>query len=368
MKIIPENLTLPPRTIFRNGSILDVLTECRIFGSRGVLVCGRSLDKSGTLSAILDSGKADDSICIWRHSGGEPTLNQLEDLLVAARGHGAEWILGIGGGSVMDLAKACAGLLESPLPAENYHNGEPLENSRIPFIAAPATAGTGSEATVVTVLTNTETGVKKSFRHQSHIARLVILDSGLLDGCPASVVAASGMDALTQAIEAYTSNGAAWISDQWALQGVELIANNLERVYAGERGDASSALLLGSYLAGLALSNARLGVVHGLAHPLGSRYHQPHGLVCAVCLPAAIRFNKNAMGKKYDILGEILNGDLLVCIENMIEQLAIKSPFKKLAIKDKDNVIKETLASGSTKANPRTVKAEDVECLLSEIF
>jgi len=368
MNTIPGNLILPPRTLCGAGLVRTILAECRAFGPRGILVCGRSLERNGTLSAILEEGKADEFICVWRHTGGEPALDQLEDLLTAARGHGAEWIAGVGGGSVMDLAKACAGLLEAPLPATRYHDGEPLENSRTPFIAAPTTAGTGSEATIVSVLTNAETGVKKSFRHSSHVARLVVLDSELLDSCPASVVATSGMDALTQAIESYTSNGATWFSDQLALKGVRLIARSLEAVHAGERGERAAELLIGSYLAGLALSNARLGVVHGLAHPLGSRYHQAHGLVCAVSLPAAIRFNREAMGRKYATLGEALGGDLLARVQELMDRLLIQSPFKDYSIKDKDAIIEETLASGSTKANPRSVTVEDVESLLAEIF
>ena len=125
---------------------------------------------------------------------------------------------------------------------------------------------------------------------------------------------------------------------------------------------------MGSYLAGLALSNARLGVVHGLAHPLGARFDVPHGLACAVCLPHAIEFNREAMGIKYTIMSETVGGDLLSATKRLMESFEIRSPFAGKTIADMDKVIEETLASGSTSANPRKVSATDVEYLLDRIF
>lgn len=368
MTHLPTDLMLPPRTLSGAGKASAILPESRAYGDRGMLVCGRSLDRNGRLAHILDAGEATPDISIWRHHGGEPTLEQLEELLSAARGHDARWIAAIGGGSVMDLAKACAGLLEAPLPAVDHHNGAPLETSHIPFIAAPTTAGTGSEATSVSVLTNAQTGVKKSIRHSSHLPSLVILDHELLDSCPAPVIAASGMDALTQAIEAYISKGASWMSDQFALEGVRLIARAIPNVYAGARGDIARELLLGSYLAGLALSNARLGVVHGLAHPLGARYKLPHGLVCAIALPLAIRFNRSAMGPKYSNLSDAMGGDLLKRVDVLMHEFHIESPFPHGEPPARKAIIAETLASGSTAANPRPVEANDVDQMLNELF
>ena len=127
-------------------------------------------------------------------------------------------------------------------------------------------------------------------------------------------------------------------------------------------------LLEGSYLAGLALSHARLGVVHGLAHPLGHRYHAPHGLVCGVCLPVAVEFNREAMGEKYDRLSEVLGEDLLDGTRGLLNRLRLESPFHGKPIRDRQGIIEETLVSGSTAANPRPVNAADVNDMLDELF
>jgi alcohol dehydrogenase class IV len=368
MSVIPNELLLPLRTISGAGSIDRLIPECLAFGSRGMIVYGRSLSRKGVLARILDTAPSDESVCIWRHPGGEPTLDQLEDLLTAARGHGADWIAGVGGGSVMDIAKAAAGLLEAQLSALDYHDGAELEASRIPFIAAPTTAGTGSESTTVSVLTNAALPVKRSIRHTSFMARCVILDPELLLGCPRHVIASAGMDAMTQAIEAFTSRHATALSDDFARRAVRMINESLPAVYRGEEGDALESLLQGSYLAGIALSNARLGIVHGLAHPLGARYHQPHGVVCSVCLLPALLFNRTAIGDKYNQLATDLGADPVVRIQSLVSELEIVSPFRGKALTDRNGIVQEVLASGSTAANPRDVTQSDVEALLRSLF
>jgi len=174
--------------------------------------------------------------------------------------------------------------------------------------------------------------------------------------------------ALTQAIESYISVGASWITDQFSLKGLSMIASSIEAVYADSRNEKAADLLMGSYLAGLALSNARLGIVHGLAHPLGARYDIPHGLACAVCLPYAVEFNRDAMGGKYAAMSEVVGGDLLSEIKRLIRLFGIKSPFAGKTVSDRNKIIDEVLASGSTAANPRKVTAVDVGCLLDCIF
>jgi alcohol dehydrogenase class IV len=131
---------------------------------------------------------------------------------------------------------------------------------------------------------------------------------------------------------------------------------------------AADRLLTGSYLIGIAFSFSRLGVVHGLAHPLGARYKVPHGLVCAVCLPHAIEFNRDSVAGRYELVGQAVGGDLLARTTELIEHLEIQSPFAGKKLIDKNEIVKETLASGSTAANPRPVTSADVEGLLNKIF
>lgn len=368
MDILPRELIVPGRIVNARGSADALLHEAAVLGQRGLVVHGGSLDRSGALARILGEGPSGLDVQTWRHPGGEPTLEHLETLRAEARVFRPDWLAAVGGGSVIDVAKAAAGLLDAPLPAVAYHDGAPLPVSRVPFLAVPTTAGTGSETTIVSVLTHAETNVKKSIRHPSHMARVAILDASLLESCPRPVLAASGMDALTQAIEAFISRHASWMSDTLALKAVELIGANLEPAYRGEGGERLDCLLLGSCLAGLALSHARLGVVHGLAHPLGARYHAAHGLACAVCLPIALAFNHAAAGEKYERLCVALGGDAVERVKAMLHTLDLASPFRGRVIDDADGIVTETLASGSTKANPRSVGADDVRWFLHRLF
>ncbi|MFC1451755.1 iron-containing alcohol dehydrogenase family protein [Verrucomicrobiota bacterium] len=366
--MFPPDLVLPPRTLSAPGSISSFLGECRRFGSRGVLVHGRSLAADGMLAKILATGSDDLEVACWLLSGGEPTLDQVEAARDFALSHSADWVAGVGGGSAMDLGKACAGLLHAPLPARAYHDGEPLLHARTPFAAVPTTAGTGSEATTVTVLTNSGTGVKKSIRHPSFMARLVVLDPELLAACPPEVIAASGMDAFTQALESFLSNKATWLTRTWSLKALELLGANLVPAYRGERGESRRRLLLGSYLAGIALANARLGLVHGLAHPLGSRFGIPHGLICALCLPHVIEYNRGTCAEAYSEIALALGRDPGAMASELMEAMRIRSPLTGRDLPDPEAVIEETLASGSTAANPRRVTRADIEGILRDLF
>jgi alcohol dehydrogenase class IV len=200
------------------------------------------------------------------------------------------------------------------------------------------------------------------------LARTVILDVGLLRGIPKTVLAYSAMDALAQSYESFTSKGANWFSESLALKAIELIDKNIIAAYQKQNEENLSALLLASYFSGLAFSSSRLGVIHGIAHPLGALYHLPHGLICAVCFIPSIRLNKKVMGKKYQIINKILGRDFIARIKNLLDNLNINSPFRAKAIKDKEKIIKETLNSGSTATNPKKITRKDVEFMLSEIF
>lgn len=365
---LPETLILPEKTVTGRGTVTTLAEEAARFGQRGVLVHGSSLASTPALTALLARVPSGVSILPFQHRGGEPSLEQVSELREAARRHDANWIAAIGGGSVLDLAKAAAALHAAPHPVAAYHDGRAIDTEGLPFLAAPSTAGTGSEATINAVLTNTVTGAKKSIRAIGMMARVVVLDADLIATCPGPVIAASGMDALTQAIEGYTSRKAVWLSDQLALQGLALVAHALQDVYNRPGSPQAADLLTGSYLTGIAFSFARLGVVHGLAHPLGSLYHVPHGLVCAACLPYAIELNREAYGHKYQAMSDAMGGDLLERVHALIRALRIVSPFAGQELRERDRIVRETLASGSTQSNPKPVTAQDVTWLLERLF
>ncbi|NLN91872.1 MAG: iron-containing alcohol dehydrogenase [Candidatus Hydrogenedens sp.] len=359
------SLPMPAEVRFGRGSIEGLLPLCESFGKKGFLVHGASIKKSGKLASVLSHGKSQPAL--WEHEGGEPTLTQTTALRGYIREVAPDWVIALGGGSVLDLTRAAAGLAKAPGSVLDYHDGAEIPEATIPFIAVPTTAGTGSEATTVSVLTNTATSVKKSIRHPSFMARLVILDPELLESCPVSVLAASGMDALTQALEAYCSRGATALTDSLAFSAAEKLYAALPAACEGDNA-ALDDLLLGCYMAGVALATARLGLVHGLAHPLGARYEAAHGLVCAFCLPPVLAFNRSAIPEKYGKMEQLFGEDPLVAVETLIQRLKLESPFRGKKLENKEAIIEESLASGSTKANPREVSREDVVTILKTLF
>jgi alcohol dehydrogenase class IV len=369
VNLFQKEFAIPPRILFNNGSFGAIPAECLRLGARGTVVHGRAFAaRVRAWNKAVEALGAADRFFLYPYSGGEPTLDNVTALLRFAREKDSAFICGIGGGSTLDLAKAAAGLFHAKEPPSYYQDGGLLEQCGIPFIAAPTTAGSGAEATPNAVIMRPDRHTKLSIRDSGFLAQVIVLDGELLSGLPEPVLKASALDAWVQAYESYVSNKATWMTDTLSLKAFALIYENMWPVLKGEDPKAMSHLMLGSFMAGAALANARLGVIHGLAHPLGALYRQPHGLVCASCLLPSIRFNREAMGAKYDALSKAIGGDLLERARQRLEEFQIVSPFKGAAMVEKELIIRETLASGSTAANPRPVTREDVEFLLSEIF
>ena len=368
--IFPQETFLPAKVLFKKGGLSDLTKEAAEFGTRGMIVHGASLEKNGLKEKIADDfKKAGLFIEFFCRPQGEPALNEISAVIVKGQGLKIEWVVGIGGGSVLDLAKAAAGLFHSKEKPAYYQEGGALEKPGIPFVAVPTTAGSGSEASSNSVIINPEKKVKLSIRHKDFLARKVLLDPELLKGLPFAVMCHSGMDAWVQAYESFISKNATWFSENFALKAIQLISRHLVPALNAGRDEDLGGLMLGSFLSGIAFSHSRLGVIHGLAHPLGVLYNVPHGLICSVCFAPSIKLNLEAMGnQKYSIMSQAVGMDLLQKVHELQKTLKIVSPFKGKPLFDKEKIISETLRSGSTAANPKPVTRDDVEYLLREIF
>jgi alcohol dehydrogenase class IV len=364
----PIETYLPQKTIFKKGSHLMIAAEAMEFGAEGVLVHGPSLEKSGRKKEILEKFPSSARVESFKREGGEPTLDEVSAVIELARRVGAKWIAGVGGGGVIDSAKAAAGLFNAKEQPVYYQEGGALKEKGIPFIAAPTTAGTGSEATINSVIINSQKKQKLSIRDSSFIARKVILDVELLKGMPHKIMSHSSMDALVQSVESYVSKYSSWFTESLSLKAIRLINDNIINAFEKPGENSLSSLLLGSYYAGIALAHARLGVIHGLAHPLGALYNLPHGLICAACFVPSIKLNREAMGIKYEIISDIVNTDLMEWAMMVVKKLNIVSPFKGVELIEKEKIIDETVRSGSTAANPKKIEPKDVEFLLGELF
>lgn len=361
----------PPKIVFNWGASAQLPTEAATLGRKPLVVCGRSLRSSGKLDAIL-SGLQGAGLEPSLHEGvpAEPDLRALQACMDAAAG--CDSVIAIGGGSVLDIAKGGAALSDTGATAQDYFAGKPVPDTGKPLLALPTTSGTGSEVTWVCVLVDHETRRKASIRGPGMMPRVAIVDPELTVSCPPTVTAHSGSDAFVQAVEAYTSRGANPMTDALALEAAKLTAHWLETaVREPENREAREGMALGSMMAGIALNTSRLGLVHGLAHPIGAVTGVAHGLLCGLLMPPVMRFNRDAAGAKYMRLAAELSltpasGDdatdtLIHFTERLLERVDIPLHLSAIGFDpaDLDWVAQETMPSGSTKANPRVVTVED---------
>lgn len=357
-------------------------TEAARLGRRPLVVTGRSLRATGTLDRIL-AGLRAVGLSPRLHEGvpPEPDLAALQACMDAAAD--ADSVIGIGGGSVLDVAKGAAALAGTGATARDYFAGKPIPDSGRPILALPTTAGTGSEVTWVCVLVDHQARRKASVRGAGMMPAVVINDPELTISSPPSVTAHSGMDAFVQAVESFVASGANPLTGALSLEAARLAAGALETAVR-EPGNhaAREAMALGSMMAGMALNTSRLGLVHGLAHPLGAVTGAPHGLLCGLLLPPVMRFNREAAGAKYAHLAEALGiapagtpageatAALIAFTEWLLQRLAIPLRLRDVGYDEADAewVAQETMPSGSTKANPRPVTLDDARAVLAATF
>jgi alcohol dehydrogenase class IV len=372
------NVRLPRVVSFGYGCHGEIPSIAAEYGSKVCVVVGkRSLKASGMQNELLDAMReAGLQPVVFDDVEAEPlvtTVDAVRQVLVA---EDCEVVVPVGGGSVMDVGKAAAALVDSELPTAEHLAGAEMPDDGLPVIAVPTTSGTGAEVTPNAVLRDPQAGVKASLRGEHLLPVAAIVDPQLTMGAPPEVTAHSGLDALTQALEAYTSLGANPFSDALALQAVIRIGASLQMVYVDPKSWAGrESMALGSLFAGIALASARLGLVHGLAHPLGMQYHLPHGLACALLLPHVIEFNLPASGERYALCARAIGvgetaEDLLAWVRALLPQLGVETTLKDQGLCEADfgKIIPLALESGSTKHNPREVSEEDLAALLRHIL
>lgn len=289
----PFSIAGPTRILFGRGEAAKAPVLIRAFGPRGLVVHGSTPRRiAGLLADIADQG----CTLATRACPAEPTLPALRDALAQARAHAPDWVLGIGGGSAIDLAKALAALIPAtsdPLDhLEVVGKALPLTTPPLPFIALPTTSGTGAEATRNAVIGLPDHGRKVSLRDDAMFARLAIIDPALTDHCPRPVTLASGLDAVTQVIEPYISCKATPYTDAITLPAIPSGLAALHRLMQAEHPAARDALAFTSLTGGMALANSGLGVVHGLAGVIGGLTQAAHGAICGVLLGPALAMNR----------------------------------------------------------------------------
>ena len=325
LQIPSFSVTSLPRIVFGEGTLTQMPGLAAPFGKRALLVTGGHSFRDSPHWATLTSGLRAQGIS-WEVLSveGEPSPRLVDDAVTAWRDAKIDVIIGIGGGSVLDVAKAVAGLLPHGNSVMDYLEGVgpelPYKGPSTPYIAVPTTAGTGSEATKNAVLSVQGTqGFKKSFRHDLLVPRYAVVDPLLLASCPPELIAANGMDALTQLLESCVSSRANPFTDALALSGLVAVRDGLFDWYEGTAHAASgrSRMAYAALVSGITLAQAGLGSVHGLAAPLGAFFPVPHGVACGTLVAAATEMNIRALGErepgspaleKYAQAGRMLTG------------------------------------------------------------
>jgi alcohol dehydrogenase len=298
-----------PRITFGPGRVEAVPRIVAGHGRHALLVTGGHSFRAGPHCAPLLDGLARAGVALEEVVvEGEPSPELVDEVVSGRRGRGIDVVLGIGGGSVLDAAKAIAGLLEAGTTAldhlEGVGRGVPYEGPALPLVAVPTTAGTGSEATRNAVLSRRGPGgFKKSFRDERLVARDAVVDPDLLVGLPTRQIADNGMDALAQLLESLTSTRTSPITDALALAGLRAVRAGLVPWFdavsaASDDAAARSNMALAALASGLTLAHTGLGSVHGLASPLGALFPIPHGAACGATLVAATRVNLDALAER----------------------------------------------------------------------
>lgn len=299
MQIPAFTITGLPKIIFGNGAAARIPELASEFGRKALIMTGARSYVETAQWPRLQAGLRSAGIA-FEHTivSGEPSPSLVDEIAARFRGTNIDVVIGIGGGSVLDAAKAVAGLLRLENSVLDFLEGVgpelPYTGPEVPFIAVPTTAGTGSEATKNAVLSKQGAdGYKKSFRHDRLVANYAVVDPELLTNCPKELIAANGMDAFTQLLESYVSTRANPFTDALAMSGIRAVREGLVSWYNNE-GDLTqhrANMAYGALLSGITLAQAGLGSVHGLAAPLGAFYPMPHGVVCGTLVAECTRTN-----------------------------------------------------------------------------
>lgn len=375
------------RIIFGNGTLSRMSALAPSFGRQALIVCGSgSVSLERLFQFLNDAGISRE---IFRVED-EPDISLIKEGLEKAKATHCDFVIGYGGGSVIDTGKAIAALMTNPGDLMDYLEvigyGNEIKNAAAPMIAVPTTAGTGTEVTRNAVISSPDHHVKVSMRSQKMIPKLAIVDPELTYSMPPAVTASTGMDALTQVIEAYVSNRANPMTDIIAKEGIRRGARSLLRAYEnGKDKDAREDMALTSLLGGLALANGGLGAVHGFAGPIGGMFNAPHGAICASLLPHVMKYNVAALSDhkskgdvraRYQEIAILLTDDPDAAIEdgvNWIENLAetLDIPgLHEIGIKkeDFDQIIQQSQVSSSMQKNPVRLDEFELEAILAGAY
>lgn len=368
--------SVPQDVVFGAGSCSRLPQLMKKMGaSHAFFVSDPQLAAMGVVKKCMEIvTQAGLAACAFTETEANPSVETVEAAKKAFLSSGADLLVALGGGSSMDVAKAVAVVAKYGGCITEYEGAHKVPGETIPQIAIPTTAGTGSEVTAFSVITDHSRNYKLTVFDYRLIPKIAVLDPELLTSVSASVAAACGMDAFIHALEAYISLDASPFTDALAQKAMEYIGKNIRR-YVANRADieAAGAMLSGSLLAGIAFSWARLGNVHAMSHPLSANFNIPHGVANSVLLPTVVEYNALAdQGKYYYIFSCLANKQvakeefepsmLAAQIRALNEQLGIPATLRELGVTEDafDAMADDAMKSGNIAVNPRMTTKKDI--------
>lgn len=367
------------------GAINDIAPEVKGRGFKKCFVCSDpDLIKFGVTKKVTDVlDGASIPYEIYSEIKPNPTVENVKSGVAAFKASGADCIIAIGGGSSMDTAKAIGIIIKNPEFEDvvSLEGVAPTTNKCVPIIAVPTTAGTAAEVTINYVITDTKKNRKMVCVDPKDIPIIAVVDPDMMSTMPKGLTAATGMDALTHAIEGYITKGAWELSDMFHLKAIEIIAANL-RGAVENTAEGRKQMALGQYIAGMGFSNVGLGLVHSMAHPLGAVYDTPHGVANAIILPTVMEYNAPATGEKYRNIAKAMGVEgvdamsledarkaAVAAVKQLGADVGIPADLKEI-VKDEDVdfLAQSAYDDACRPGNPRDTSVEEIKALYRSLM
>ena len=368
-----------------SGAIGHSVDEATRRGFKKAFICtDPDLVKFGVsakVTSLLD--EAGLNYEVYSNIKANPTIENVQTGVSSYQASGADYIIAIGGGSSMDTAKAIGIIINNPefSDVRSLEGVAPTKNPSVPIIAVPTTAGTAAEVTINYVITDIEKKRKFVCVDTHDIPVIAVVDPDMMASMPASLTAATGMDALTHAIEGYITKAAWCMTDMFHLKAIELIAQSLRKAVANEA-DGREGMALGQYIAGMGFSNVGLGIVHSMAHALGAVYDTPHGVANAILLPTVMAYNADATGDKYKEIARAMGVDgvdsmtqaqyrqaAVDAVRKLSTDIGIPSDLKEIVKREDIPFLAESaVADACAPGNPKEASYEDIVALYESLI
>ena len=366
------------------GSVAEIPGEVKSRGFRKALVvCGPSILKHGVVANVTDKLDAEGlAYEIFSDIKANPTIENVQAGVEAFKAAGADYIIAIGGGSPMDTAKAIGIIIANPEFADvrSLEGVAPTKNPCAPIIAVPTTAGTAAEVTINYVITDVERRRKFVCVDAHDMPICAVVDPEMMNSMPKGLTASTGMDALTHAIEGYTTLAAWEMTDMFHLKAIELISKNLRAAVAGDPAGREG-MALGQYIAGMGFSNVGLGIAHSMAHTLGAVYDTPHGVACAMMLPIVMEYNADCTGERYREIARAMGVEgvdsmsqaeyraaAIEAVRKLGEDVGIPSKLEALKEEDLPFLAQSAYDDACRPGNPKDTSVEDLTELFRKIM